>query len=198
MKYNSPSKPFVLRWPHRSVCINSNGCDAKCSFFLNWTFVCFPCRHASHSVLEGFEIFGISRTDSFLLILTRFSKFMWPICLCHNQLSYSLASRHALVASSRTYMAFGAQLAVATILPYIPFLISHFVELNSIVCPWSHIFPTLSRLLFMFSTNRTLLARASWFPRVTVPDPITFEDPSFPKDMVPPSSLSKIQISFYL
>lgn len=166
--------PFVPIGPHRSVCINSNGCDAKCSFVLNPYFVCLSCRQASHSVLEGFEIFGISRTASFLLILRRFSKFMWPIHLCHNQLSSSLASRHALVASSRTYMSFGARLAVATILPYLPFLISHFVDLYSIMCPWSHICPTLSRLWFMFSTIRTLLARESLLPRLTVPDPITF------------------------
>ena len=135
MKYNSPSKPFVLTEPHRSLCINSNGRDENYSFVLNWTFFCLPCWQVSHSVLEGFEIFGISHTASFLLILTRLSKFMWPIHLCHNQLSSSLASRHALVASSRTYMSFGARLAVATILPYLPFLISHFLELNSIVCP---------------------------------------------------------------
>ena len=150
MKYNSPSKPFVLTGPHRSVCINSNGCDAKCYFALNWTFVCLPCRKTSHSVLGGFEILGIYRTASFFLILTILSKFMWPIHLCHNHLSSSLSSRHALVASSRTYMSFGARLAVATILPYLPFLISHFVELNRIVCPWSYICPTLRRLWFMF------------------------------------------------
>ena len=198
MKYNSPSKPFVLTGPYRLVCINSNGCDAKCSFVLNWTFVCLPCRQASHSVLEGFQIFGISRTTSFLLILTRLSKFMWLIHLCHNQLSSSLASRHALVASSRTYMSFGARLAVATILPYPPFLISNFVELNSIVCPWSHICPTLGRLWFMFSTNKTFLAITSFLSRVTVLDPITLKIHHFQRIWFHPSSLLEIQISFYL
>jgi len=125
MKYNSPSNPFVVTGPHRSICINSNGCDEKCSFVLNWNFVYLPCRHASHSVLEGFDIFGISRTTSFLLILTRLSNFMRPIRLFHNQLSSSLSSRHALVASSRTYMSFGAWLAIATLSPYLPFLICH-------------------------------------------------------------------------
>ena len=169
----------------------------KLFFVLNPNFVYLSCWQASHSLLEFFEIFGISRTTSFFLILIRLSKIMWPICLCHNQISSSLASRHDFVASSRTYMSFGAQLAVATILPYLPFLISHFVEFNNIVCPWSHICPTLSRLWFMFSTNRTFLARAYLLPRLTIPDRVTYEDLSFPKDTFP-SFLSFRDTNFFL
>jgi hypothetical protein len=75
IKYCSPFIPFVLIGPHRSMCTISNDFTVEYSFVLNSVLVYFPCRKCFHRVLVGFEILGISLTASFLLILTRFSKF---------------------------------------------------------------------------------------------------------------------------
>jgi hypothetical protein len=76
MKYCSRFNPFVLVGPQRSVCTISNGFFIEYSFDLNLVLVGFPYKQCLYRVFARFEIPGISFTASFMLILTRLSKFM--------------------------------------------------------------------------------------------------------------------------
>jgi len=86
IKYCSPSSPFVLVGPHKLVCTSSNRFFKEYSFVLNSTFVYFQCSQCLHILFVGFVIYRISQTNYFLLILTRLSKYIWPILLCQSQL----------------------------------------------------------------------------------------------------------------
>ena len=89
----------------------------KGSFVLKQAIVCFPCLHGLQIVSIGFEILGIFAAFV-LLSFTILSKLIWPILLCHNQLSSTYPIQHfAPLTSSRMYTLLGVLLAFSTNLP---------------------------------------------------------------------------------
>ena len=64
-------------------------------------------------------------------------------------------------------------------------LISHSFEVNTSMCPWSHIWMTLSRLWFIFSVSITLFSDASFLPKLIVPFPRILNELSLPNVIVP-------------
>ena len=82
-------------------------------------------------------------------------------------------------------MLLGVLAAIATSLFDPSFLISQSFELKMSMCPWSHIWLTLSRLCFMFSMSKTFFADASLFPRIIVPFPRILDELLFPNVIVP-------------
>jgi hypothetical protein len=94
MKYCSPFGSFVLIGPLRLVCTISNVFVVEYSLDMNSVLVCFPCRKCLHIILDSFEISGISLTISFLLILTKFSKFTCRIILHQRQFAFSFPKQH--------------------------------------------------------------------------------------------------------
>jgi len=91
----------------------------------------------------------------------------------------------------QTVYVIGVWVLVVTNLLDFSLLISHFFESKSSVCPWSHICLTLNRLWFMLYMRSLSFAVVALLQSLIVRVPITFADPSFPKDIVP--SLSFFQ-----
>ena len=82
-------------------------------------------------------------------------------------------------------MLFGVLAVVATSIFDPSFLISQYFELKMSMCPWSHIWLTLSQLCFMFSISKTFFVDASLFPRLTVPFPRILDELSLLNVIVP-------------
>lgn len=147
-------------------------------------------------MLSSFEISRISLSTSFLMILTRLLKFMCPILMCKSQLSSSLAKKQpSFLISSKVYISFGFLVVVSTNLLDFSLLILHFFESNN-MCPWSHIWLTLSRLWFNFSMSKINFAPYLFLLILIVPFPITFVEPSFLNEIVPSLSSYKDTIFF--
>ena len=131
-------------------------------------------------------IFGISLIACFLLILIKLPKWICPILLCQSQLSFSFPKQHlSLLISSSIYMLFGFLEVVATNFPDSSLCILQSFEVNVSMCPWSHIWLTLSRLCFMFSVSKTLFVAMSLFPRMIVPFPSILDELSLLNVIVP-------------
>lgn len=148
----------------------------ECSLFLNSTLVSFAHWHYTHNVW-GICNFRHIPYNSFLLIFTILSKCVCPNILCQSQLWFSFLEQHlSLLISFRMYMSFGVLIFVATnfLKSFFPYFT--YFELNISVCPWSHIFLTLIKICFVYSTGNFFYATAwSLLPRLIVPFPIIWQ-----------------------
>jgi len=108
------------------------------------------------------------------IILSRLEYFTILFCLHILSLLYSLeffsvTSILFLSSFSRMYILFGLLVVVATNIPESSSLISHIQESNLRLYPLSHILPTLRRLWFKSSTNKTFSTFKFSLPRLTTP-----------------------------
>jgi hypothetical protein len=114
------------------------------------------------------------------------------------QLSSCFPKQHlSSLISFKMYMLFGVLIVVSTSLPDPSFLISHYFELNISVCPLSHIWLTLSKLCFIFSTSKTFHATTSLFPRLILPFPIILVELSLPNMTEPSFSFFNVTNCFF-
>jgi len=76
-------------------------------------------------------------------------------------------------------------------------MISHSQESKVRVCPWSHIWLTLRRLCFKFSTHKTFSTLSLPLSRLIVPFPIIFYLPLSPKVTLPSFFFKVIKFVLY-
>jgi len=90
-------------------------------------------------------------------------------------------------------MLLGILTSVATKFMDSYFLILHLFYSNTSLCSWSHIWLTLNKFCFMFSTNKKFSTVASLLLSLTVPLPIIKDDLSFPNVIDPSISLFNVK-----